>query len=62
MCSKGRVKPVPLAMMPITTVPFSRVAIDLVVPLEPYLSEGPRFILTRNNFSKGSPFAWFCLD
>lgn len=55
--SKGRVKPVPLQVMPIVTEPFSRVASDLVGPLAPPSSEGHRYLLTLIDFSTGFPEA-----
>lgn len=55
LSTKGRVKPVPLKPMPILTEPFSRVAIDLVGPLNPPSSEGHRYILTLINFATGFP-------
>lgn len=57
MAPKGRVKPVPLKQMPIMTEPFSRVAIDLVGPLNPPSSEGHQFILTLIDFATGFPEA-----
>ena len=57
MCPKGRVKSVPLAKMPIITEPFSRVAIDLVGPLQPLSSGGHRYILTLIDFATGFPEA-----
>lgn len=57
LSAKGRVKPVPLKPMPILTEPFSRVAIDLVGPLNPPSSEGHRYILTLIDFATGFPEA-----
>ena len=43
---KGKVFPVPLGSMPLISTPFERVAVDLVGPLSPPSSQGPRYILT----------------
>lgn len=42
----GKVTKVPLGKMPIMTVPFQRVAIDLVGPISPSSSQGNRYVLT----------------
>ena len=57
MSPKGRVKPVPLKQIPISTEPFSRVAFDIVGPLSPPTSEGHRFILTLIDYATGFPEA-----
>ena len=54
---RGRVKHVPLEKMPIITEPFSRVAIDLVGPIDPCSSEGHRYILTLIDYATGFPEA-----
>lgn len=43
---RGRVKPVPLAKMPIVSEPFSRVAIDIIGPITPRSKRGHKFVLT----------------
>ena len=43
---KGRVKKVPLGRMPLIGVPFQRIAMDLVGPLNPPSERGHRYILT----------------
>ena len=43
--------------MPIITTPFSRVAIDIVGPINPGLSAGYRFMLTLIDYATGFPEA-----
>jgi len=45
-CSKSTVKKAPLEMMPNIGVPFTRVSMDLVGPLNPPSSRGHKYILT----------------
>ena len=44
--SKGRVPRVPLGKMPVIDVPFKRIAVDLVGPIQPITSRKNRYILT----------------
>ncbi|XP_063970109.1 uncharacterized protein LOC135157653 [Lytechinus pictus] len=44
--SKGRVPRVPLGKMPIIDVPFKRIAVDLIGPIQPITSRKNRYILT----------------
>lgn len=57
MSVKGRLRPVPLKHLPIITEPFTRVAVDFVVPLSPLTSEEHCYILTLIDFSTGFPEA-----
>ena len=53
---KGRERPAPLGEMPIISVPFQRVAIDLVGPVVPS-RRGHRFILTVIDYASRYPEA-----
>ncbi|XP_068232999.1 uncharacterized protein [Palaemon carinicauda] len=55
--SKGRHKRVSMVKMPVVSIPFSRVGIDIVGPLNPSTSEGHRFILTMIDYATGFPEA-----
>ena len=55
MSPRGNVAKAPLKPMPIISVPFSKVAIDIVGPLSPPSSEGHRYILTLIDFATGFP-------
>lgn len=48
---KGRTTKVPISVMPIIDVPFKRVAIDLVGPIEPRTKNGNRYILCFVDFA-----------
>lgn len=54
---KGRTAKVPLGQMPIIEVPFKRVAVDLVGPIQPATSKGNRYILTVVDFATRYPEA-----
>ena len=54
---KGRTTKVPLGDMPIIEVPFRRVAVDLVGPIQPAISKGNRYILTIVDFATRYPEA-----
>lgn len=43
---KGRVTKVPLGKMPVMTIPFQKVALDLVGPLSPASARGNKWVLT----------------
>lgn len=55
--ARGRTKPVPMQKMPIISVPFERVAIDLVGPLSPASSDGHSYILTLIDYATSFPEA-----
>jgi hypothetical protein len=55
--SQCRTKPVPSVKMPIVSVPFSRVSMDIVGPLTPVSSDGHRYILTLVDWATGFPEA-----
>ena len=48
---KGKVVRVPLGKIPLINIPFKRVAIDLVGPLEPRSDKGNRYILTLIDYA-----------
>lgn len=52
---RGRTAKVPLGQMPIIEVPFKRVAVDLVGPIQPTTSKGNRYILTVVDFATRYP-------
>ena len=54
---KGKVPKIPIGKMPIIDTPFSRVAIDLVGPIDPPTSSGKRFILTVVDYATRYPEA-----
>ncbi|XP_033745582.1 uncharacterized protein LOC117331096 [Pecten maximus] len=54
---KGRVTKVPLGRMPLIDIPFQRVAIDLVGPLQPATDRGNRYILTLVDYATRYPEA-----
>jgi hypothetical protein len=54
---KGRTTKVPLGHMPIIEVPFRRVAVDLMGPIQPATSKGNRYILTIVNYATRYPEA-----
>lgn len=54
---KGRTTKVPMSVMPIIDVPFKRVAIDLVGPIEPRTKNGNRYILSFVDFATRYPEA-----
>lgn len=54
---KGRTTKVPLGEMPIIDVPFQRVAVDLIGPIQPATDRGNRYILTLVDFATRYPEA-----
>ena len=54
---KGSVGRVPLGEMPLIDTPFSRVAVDLVGPIDPVTDKGNRYILTLVDYSTRYPEA-----
>jgi len=54
---KGRVTKVPMEQLPIIDEPFSRIAIDLIGPIQPASERGHRYILTAVDFSTRYPEA-----
>lgn len=54
---KGRVGRAKLGRMPIIQEPFSRVAVDIVGPIEPRASDGSRYILTVVDYATKYPEA-----
>lgn len=55
--SKGNVRRPPLGRMPLIDVPFQRVAVDIVGPIEPRSPQGNRYILTLMDFATRYPKA-----
>jgi len=54
---KGKVQRAKLGKMPIIGEPFSRLAVDIVGPIEPRSSDGSRYILTVVDFATRYPEA-----
>ena len=54
---KGRVPKAPLGKMPIMDVPFQRIAIDLIGPIQPPSSRGHKWILTVVDYATRYPEA-----
>ena len=54
---KGSLAPAPLGKMPLIDVPFKRVAIDLIGPINPKSSSGFRYILTLVDYATRYPEA-----
>ena len=54
---KGRVPNVPLGRMPIIDIPFKRVAVDIVGPIEPRSDRKSRYILTLIDYATRYPEA-----
>lgn len=54
---KGKVGKAPLGKMPLIEVPFQRVAVDLVGPIEPRTTSGKRYILTLVDYATRYPEA-----
>jgi hypothetical protein len=54
---KGRTKKVPLGTMPLSVVPFQRVAVDIIGPVLPASERGHRFILVVVDFATRYPEA-----
>ena len=57
-CSqKGRTKNASLVKMPVFTVPFERVGVDIVGPIKPCSSQGHKYILTLIDYTTSFPDA-----
>ena len=54
---KGRVTKVPLGKMPLIDIPFKRVAVDIVGPIEPRSDKKSRYILTMIDYATRYPEA-----
>ncbi|XP_069938506.1 uncharacterized protein [Cherax quadricarinatus] len=54
---KGRTRRVPMVKMPIFSVPFARVAVDIVGPITPRSSGGHKYILTMIDYASSFPEA-----
>ena len=54
---KGRVTKSPLGKMPVMNVPFQRVAVDLIGPINPNTEEGHKYILTVIDYATRYPEA-----
>ncbi|XP_021347442.1 uncharacterized protein LOC110446564 [Mizuhopecten yessoensis] len=54
---KGMVPKAPLGNMPVIDAPFTRIAVDLVGPLEPVTDRGNRYILTVVDYATRYPEA-----
>lgn len=54
---RGKVGKVPLGEMPLIDVPFKRVAVDIVGPIEPRSTDGNRYILTMVDYATRYPEA-----
>jgi transposase InsO family protein len=55
--SKGRVTKAPLGIMPVIDVPFQRVAVDIIGPIQPHTDRGNRYILTIVDYATRYPDA-----
>ena len=55
--SKGTVQKVPTENIPVVDVPFKRVAMDLIGPIEPAGEAGHRYILTLVDYATRYPGA-----
>ena len=54
---KGKVAPAPLEKVPVIDVPFSRICIDLIGPLNPPSARGHRYVLTCVDVATRFPHA-----
>ena len=54
---KGRVAKVPLGRLPLIDIPFKRVAVDIVGPIEPRSNNRLRYILTMVDYATSYPEA-----
>jgi hypothetical protein len=54
---RGKVSRIPLGEMPLIDVPFKRVAVDLVGPIQPVTDMGRRYILTLVDYATRYPEA-----
>ena len=57
MCPRSRVKKAPLEKLPLVSVPFFRVAVDLIGPVVPASQEGHRYILVMVDYATRYPEA-----
>ena len=55
--SKGTVHKVPMENIPVVEVPFKRVAVDLIGPIEPASEAGHRYIMTHVDYATKYPEA-----
>ena len=55
--SKGTVQKSPMENIPVVDVPFKRVAVDLIRPIEPASEAGHRYILTLVDYATRYPGA-----
>ena len=55
--SKGTVQKAPMENIPVVDVPFKRVAVDLIGPIEPASVAGHRYILTLVDYATRYPEA-----
>ena len=53
--SKGTVQKAPMENIPVVDVPFKRVAVDLIGPIEPASEAGHRYILTLVDYATRYP-------
>jgi len=58
MMPKGKVPKVPLGRMPVIDLPFFRIAVDLIGPIEPVTDRKHRYILTMVDFATRYPEAF----
>ncbi|KAJ8041495.1 hypothetical protein HOLleu_12325 [Holothuria leucospilota] len=54
---KGKVTKVPLGTMPVIEMPFERVAVDIIGPIQPATERGNRYILTVMDYATRYPEA-----
>ena len=55
--SKGRLKKAELVKMPVISVPFEKVAVDIVGPIKPRSSAGCSYVLTLVDYATSFPEA-----
>ena len=55
--AKGRIRKVPMQQLPIVTVPFERIAIDIIGPISPPSIEGHKYVLTVIDYGTKFPEA-----
>lgn len=54
---KGKIRRAPLGKIPLIEVPFKRVAVDIIGPIEPRSTQGNRYILPFMNYATRYPEA-----
>ena len=54
---RGRVSKAPLQKLPIISVPFQRIGVDLIEPIIPAASSGKRYVLTAVDYATHYPEA-----